>query len=103
MDFTEFKNPLHLDGVNSQAVFDLIKSRTCSPCEKQKDGRKLLIVAEGGAMRGVVSAGVLSGLACIGSENIFDSIFKMMPGCPLNDDLWTETSDYYCPRLRLSQ
>ena len=75
MNKETYENPLQLGGKNIEKALDLIKERTTNPKKRYSDERRLIIVAEGGAMRGVVSAGVLSGLAILGGQKIFDAIY----------------------------
>jgi len=71
-----------LDGVNPGAVIDAINARAArwraSP--RAADGRRLGLVVEGGAMRGVCSAGAMAALAHLGLTDLFDEIYATSAG-----------------------
>ena len=71
-----------LDGVNPQAVIDAIKTRALRwrAGGRGADGRRLGLVVEGGAMRGVCSAGSLAALAHLGLFDLFDEIYATSAG-----------------------
>lgn len=71
-----------LDGVNPGAVIEAIRARA----ERWRaergaaDGRRLGLVVEGGAMRGVCSAGAMTALAHLGLSDLFDEIYATSAG-----------------------
>jgi predicted patatin/cPLA2 family phospholipase len=71
-----------LDGVNPAAVVDAIKARAAAwrAGGRPADGRRLGLVVEGGAMRGVCSAGALAALAHLGLSHLFDEIYATSAG-----------------------
>jgi predicted patatin/cPLA2 family phospholipase len=71
-----------LEGVNPAAVVDAIKTRAARLRAglPLSDGRRLGLVVEGGAMRGVCSAGGLAALAHLGLGEAFDEIYATSAG-----------------------
>jgi predicted patatin/cPLA2 family phospholipase len=71
-----------LDGVNPAAVIDAIQARAAGRRANPgaTDGRRLGLVVEGGAMRGVCSAGGLAALAHLGLSDLFDEIYATSAG-----------------------
>jgi len=71
-----------LDGVNPAAVIDAIRARAAlwRAGDRAADGRRLGLVVEGGAMRGVCSAGGLAALAHLGLRDLFDEIYATSAG-----------------------
>jgi predicted patatin/cPLA2 family phospholipase len=63
-------------------VVELIRARAESGSQplRRKDGQKLGLAIEGGAMRGVVSAGMVSGLEKWGLLPVFDAIYGASAG-----------------------
>lgn len=72
--------PLH--GVNPAAAIAAIKARAerWRAGDRTPDGRKLGLVVEGGAMRGVCSAGGVMALAHLGYSDIFDEVYATSAG-----------------------
>jgi predicted patatin/cPLA2 family phospholipase len=66
-----------LEGVHPSAVIEAIKARAA---RGRRDGRKLGLVVEGGAMRGVCSAGGLAALAHLGLSDVFDEVYATSAG-----------------------
>lgn len=70
-----------LYGSNSQAVVDLLNSRKKDNQATQGEhSRKLALIVEGGAMRGVLSAGSLLAIDLLGYRNCFDEIYATSAG-----------------------
>lgn len=71
-----------LNGVNPAAAISAVKDRAArwSAGDHQPDGRKLGLVIEGGAMRGVCSAGGVMALAHLGFTNVFDEVYATSAG-----------------------
>src|SRR5947199_6596933 len=69
-------------GVNPADTIDLIKERArrirqgVSP----QDGRKVALIVEGGAMRGVISCAALMGLEDLGMTPVFDEVYGASAG-----------------------
>ncbi len=63
-------------------VLKLIKERAMNKSEplKRKDGFKLGLAIEGGAMRGIVSAGMVLALEKLNLLNVFDSVYGSSAG-----------------------
>lgn len=74
------RNPLH--GVNPRAAIAAVKERAARwrAGDRQPDGRKLGLVIEGGAMRGICSAGGVMALARLGLTDIFDEVYATSAG-----------------------
>jgi predicted patatin/cPLA2 family phospholipase len=56
------------------------RQRDSSVPSRRTDGRRIALVIEGGAMRGVVSAGMVSALEQIGLRNCFDTVYGSSAG-----------------------
>ncbi len=71
-----------LYGVNPEAAITAIKDRLrrWRGGDRTSDGRKLGLVVEGGAMRGVCSAGGVAALAYLGLSDLFDEIYATSAG-----------------------
>lgn len=71
-----------LYGVNPIASIAAVKDRAARwrAGDRQPDGRKLGLVVEGGAMRGVCSAGGVMALAHLGFTDVFDEIYATSAG-----------------------
>jgi predicted patatin/cPLA2 family phospholipase len=69
-------------GLNPAATLDLLKER--ARCLKQGhlplDGRKVGLIVEGGAMRGVISCAALMGLEELGMTHVFDEVYGASAG-----------------------
>lgn len=63
-------------------VFKLISERALSRSQpgQRQDKYKLGLVIEGGAMRGVISAGMVAGLECLGLLRVFDAVYGASAG-----------------------
>src|SRR5690349_22905594 len=71
-----------LYGVNPTSTIDLLKERARRARQGREpaDGRKLGLVVEGGAMRGVVSCAALMGLEELGMTGVFDEVYGASAG-----------------------
>jgi predicted patatin/cPLA2 family phospholipase len=71
-----------LYGVNPTSTIDLLKDRArrAGQGREPADGRKLGLVVEGGAMRGVISCAGLMGLEEIGMTDVFDEVYGASAG-----------------------
>lgn len=72
-----------LYGNNPQAVVELLNSRKKNnkiTTTQEKCSRKLALIVEGGAMRGVLSAGSLLAIDLLGYQNCFDEIYATSAG-----------------------
>jgi predicted patatin/cPLA2 family phospholipase len=71
-----------LYGVNPERAVAAIKGRVerMRAGEGPADGRKLALVVEGGAMRGVCSAGGVAALAHLGFTELFDEVYATSAG-----------------------
>ncbi len=69
-------------GVNPEAVIELLKERVQAlrAGQFQLDGRKLALIVEGGAMRGVVSCGALMALEELGLTETFEEVYGASAG-----------------------
>ena len=67
-----------ISGVRPPAVFDVLRRRLRSG--SRDDGNRLGLVVEGGAMRGVYSAGSLLGLHAMGASAMFDDVYATSAG-----------------------
>lgn len=69
-------------GVNAANTIDLLKERALRAKEGRPllDGRKVALVVEGGAMRGVVSCAALMGLEELGMTDVFDEVYGASAG-----------------------
>lgn len=66
-------------GHNPQGVIDALKARA-SAAAPPDDGRKIALIFEGGAMRGVCSAGGTLALDRLGLTNVFDHVYATSAG-----------------------
>jgi predicted patatin/cPLA2 family phospholipase len=73
---------VQLQGKNPAAVIAAVRERAgqLGAGGSPADGRKLGLVVEGGAMRGVCSAGGVSALFQLGFTNVFDEVFATSAG-----------------------
>ena len=69
-------------GANPAAVLEAIRARAArgEAGGRASDGRRIGLVIEGGAMRGVVSAGALIGLEELGFTRLFDEVYGCSAG-----------------------
>jgi predicted patatin/cPLA2 family phospholipase len=69
-------------GVNPDAAIGLLKERAelIQRGIKPADGRKIGLIVEGGAMRGVISCGALQGLEELGMTRVFDEVYGASAG-----------------------
>jgi predicted patatin/cPLA2 family phospholipase len=69
-------------GVNPTSTIDLLKER--ADCLRRGcpflDGRKVALIVEGGAMRGVISCAALTGLEDLGMTHVFDEVYGASAG-----------------------
>jgi predicted patatin/cPLA2 family phospholipase len=69
-------------GVNPTSTIDLLKER--ADCWRRGsrflDGRKVALIVEGGAMRGVISCAALMGLEDLGMTHVFDEVYGASAG-----------------------
>ena len=69
-------------GVNPSGTIDLLKER--ARCLKEgreaSDGRKIGLIVEGGAMRGVISCAALMALEDLGMTDVFDEVYGASAG-----------------------
>ena len=56
------------------------RKRTGSKPGRRNDGRRLALVIEGGGMRGVITAGMLSALEELGFRDCFDAVYGLSAG-----------------------
>lgn len=80
MNHDDGRHALH--GVNPSAAIAAVNDRAARwrAGNRQPDGRKLGLVIEGGAMRGVCSAGGVLALAQLGFTDIFDEVYATSAG-----------------------
>ena len=64
----------------SAAVFDLLRVRAARGGPPFGDEARIALVVEGGAMRGVVSAGMVSALEALGLTRAFDAVYGSSAG-----------------------
>src|SRR3989442_4926282 len=64
-------------GVNPTSTIDLLKERALRRKQSRAlmDGRKVGVIVEGGAMRGVISCGALMALEELGMTEVFDEVY----------------------------
>ncbi len=69
-------------GLNPTSTIELLKERASCLREGKEplDGRKVGLVVEGGAMRGVVSCAALMGLEELGMTEVFDEVYGASAG-----------------------
>src|SRR5256714_14007777 len=69
-------------GVNPSDTIELIKERACRIRQggSPVDGRKVALIVEGGAMRGVISCAALMGLEELGMTEVFDEVYGASAG-----------------------
>jgi predicted patatin/cPLA2 family phospholipase len=69
-------------GVNPADTIDLIKERArrLRQGDSPQDGRKIALIVEGGAMRGVISCAALMGLEDLGMTPVFDEVYGASAG-----------------------
>src|SRR5438477_4680687 len=69
-------------GVNPADTIDLIKERARRIRQggPPRDGRKVALIVEGGAMRGVISCAALMGLEELGLTDAFDEVYGASAG-----------------------
>jgi predicted patatin/cPLA2 family phospholipase len=73
---------LDLHGVNAPAAIEAIRARTgrFRAGDRSTDGRKLALVVEGGALRGVCSAGGTVALEDLRMTDVFDHVYGTSAG-----------------------
>ncbi|HVZ85715.1 MAG TPA: patatin-like phospholipase family protein [Polyangia bacterium] len=73
---------MDLHGVNPQAAVAAINARAArfKAGDRTPDGRKLALVIEGGALRGVCSAGGVVALEHLGMTDVFDQVYGTSAG-----------------------
>src|SRR5437764_7221010 len=71
-----------IHGVNPADTIDLIKERARRIRQggPLQDGRKVALIVEGGAMRGVISCAALMGLEDLGMTPVFDEVYGASAG-----------------------
>lgn len=69
-----------LQGYRFDCVIDLLNRRIEGRAPGTNDGRKLALIVEGGAMRGVLSAGSLLALDLLGCRDVFDEVYAVSAG-----------------------
>src|SRR5215831_8740684 len=71
-----------LHGVNPSATIDLLNERARCLREGRRpmDGRKVALIVEGGAMRGVISCASLMALEELGLTEVFDEVYRASAG-----------------------
>ena len=69
-------------GINPTGTIDLLKKRAAliKQGRKPADGRKVALIVEGGAMRGVISCAALMGLEELGITEAFDEVYGASAG-----------------------
>src|SRR5437899_6385165 len=69
-------------GVNPTSTIDLLKERALQRKQNRAvmDDRKLGLIVEGGAMRGVISCAALLGLEELGMTQVFDEVYGASAG-----------------------
>src|SRR5213083_237209 len=69
-------------GINPQETIALLKQRAFRLRQDRSifDGRKLGLIIEGGAMRGVISCAALLGLEELGMTEVFDEMYGASAG-----------------------
>src|SRR5437588_12812210 len=84
MHFPDQEMPMSMTlyGVNPTSTIDLLKERArrAKQGREPADGRKLGLVVEGGAMRGVISCASLMALEELGMTNVFDEVYGASAG-----------------------
>jgi predicted patatin/cPLA2 family phospholipase len=71
---------INLYGTRPQEAIDHILARADCPADKASDGRKLGLIIEGGAMRGVYSSGADIALEEAGLTGSFDAVYGSSAG-----------------------
>src|SRR6185295_6859359 len=73
---------VRIHGVNASNTIELLKERARRAREGKlpDDGRKVGLVVEGGAMRGVISCAALMGLEELGMNDLFDEVYGASAG-----------------------
>src|SRR5215831_15060067 len=71
-----------LYGVNPTGTIDFLRQRVRRLRESQtfSDGRKIGLIVEGGAMRGVISCAGLMALEDLGMTDVFDEVYGASAG-----------------------
>jgi predicted patatin/cPLA2 family phospholipase len=79
---TLMPSDVELHGVNAERAIEAIRARAARLALGQSrfDGRKLGLVAEGGAMRGIISCGAMLGLEELGMTSVFDHVYGASAG-----------------------
>lgn len=69
-------------GVNPESTIELLKARAHSIGDDREgwDGRKVGLIVEGGAMRGVISCAALMALEDLGMTDVFDEVYGASAG-----------------------
>src|SRR2546425_917115 len=73
---------LNVYGVNPSGTIELLKERAGQIKQGRElaDGRKVALIVEGGAMRGVISCAALMGLEELGMTEAFDEVYGASAG-----------------------
>lgn len=71
-----------IHGVNANSTIDLLNERAYwwNRGKPPADGRKIGLIVEGGAMRGVISCAALMGLEELGMTGLFDEVYGASAG-----------------------
>jgi predicted patatin/cPLA2 family phospholipase len=69
-----------LSGVEAESVIELVRRRIGDPARQATGNRRIGLVVEGGAMRGVYTAGSLLGLHHVGAAHAFDAAYGTSAG-----------------------
>src|SRR5438046_8245458 len=71
-----------VSGISPSATLDLLKEPASCLQEGRvpRDGRKVGLIVEGGAMRGVISCAALMGLEDLGMTPVFDEVYGASAG-----------------------
>src|SRR5215469_3391695 len=69
-------------GINPDKTLGLLKERAAQLQQgiTPSDGRKIGLIVEGGAMRGVISCAALQGLEELGMTQVFDEVYGASAG-----------------------
>jgi predicted patatin/cPLA2 family phospholipase len=78
MTVTPFDRDVAVRGTRAQSVINVLQGRLRSG--SRDDGNRLALVVEGGAMRGIYTAGSLLGLHALGASQCFDDVYATSAG-----------------------
>jgi len=69
-------------GISATSTIDLLqeRARCLKVGQEPKDGRKVALIVEGGAMRGVISCAALMALEELGLTDVFDEVYGASAG-----------------------